>query len=74
MKENKQKSCFSFLLLMIAFVFMLSACQKNLYQDLSEQQVNEMLALLLKYEMKAEKVSQGKGLFTLTIDEKELIP
>lgn len=75
MKENaqKRKSCFSFLLLIFTFVFLLSACQKNLYQDLTEQQVNEMLALLLKYEMKAEKVSQGKGLFTLTVDEKELI-
>lgn len=32
-----------------------------------------MLALLLKYEMQAEKVPQGKGLFTLTIEEKQLI-
>lgn len=56
-----------------ALVFSLSACQKELYQDLSEQQVNEMLALLLKYEMQAEKVAQGKGLFTLTIEEKQLI-
>lgn len=75
MKKNarKPKSYFFFFLLILALVFTLSACQKNLYQDLTEQQVNEMLALLLKYEMKAEKVSQGKGLFTLTVDEKELI-
>lgn len=61
------------LVFLCTLVFSLSACQKELYQDLSEQQVNEMLALLLKYEMQAEKVSQGKGLFTLTIEEKQLI-
>lgn len=64
---------FSRLFLVFALAAGLTACQKELYQDLSEQQVNEMLALLLKYEMQAEKVSQGKGLFTLTIEEKELV-
>lgn len=72
-KKSSPLKFFSLLLLLFALVVSLSACQKALYQDLNEQQVNEMLALLLKYEMKAEKVSQGKGLFTLTIEEKELI-
>lgn len=72
-KQYPPRKFFSILVLLFALTVSLSACQKELYQDLSEQQVNEMLALLLKHEMKAEKVSQGKGLFTLTIEEKELI-
>lgn len=69
---NKKKY-FPLFFILFSLIFMLSACQKDLYQDLSEKQINEMLALLLKYNIHVEKSAQGKGKFTLSVDEKQLI-
>ncbi len=59
--------------LLFLFFIILSACQKDLYQDLSEKQVNEMLAVLLKHGINVDKNAQGKGKFSLSVDENQLI-
>ena len=61
------------LCILFFFFIILTACQKNLYQDLSEKQVNEMLAVLLKHGINADKNTQGKGKFSISVEENQLI-
>ena len=48
----------------------LAGCQVELFSGLSEREANEMLAILLRAGMDAEKVPGAEGTMTLTVDEK----
>lgn len=52
---------------------LLSGCQVEIYQGLTEVQANTMLATLLKHGIVAYKESAGKAGFTLSVEEKQLI-
>lgn len=57
---------------MVATVF-LSGCHEPLYEGISEADANEMLSTLLKRNIDAKKVSSGKGLFAITVDESDMV-
>lgn len=59
--------------LLLALVFMLAGCKVEVLTGLTEGQTNEMLALLLKRGMDAQKVSAGKAGYTLTVEETQLV-
>ncbi|WP_051148569.1 type III secretion system inner membrane ring lipoprotein SctJ [Desulfospira joergensenii] len=58
---------------MAAVLFLLAGCQQELYKDLSERDTNEMMAALMKRGIYATKDDQGKGLFTLFVDESQVV-
>ncbi len=72
MKQIRKIYSIKFLFL-FCLILLLNACQTTVYQNLTEKQVNEMLALLLKHGVQAEKTEQGKNGFALTVDENQLI-
>lgn len=51
---------------------LLGGCKAEVYQGLSEQQANEMLALLLKYGISSEK-KQDKTGFKLSVDDTRIV-
>ena len=57
----------------VAILFIFIGCQQNLYSDLAERDANEMLAALLKRGVYATKTDQGKGLFTVSVDDNQVI-
>ncbi|MBI9092609.1 MAG: type III secretion inner membrane ring lipoprotein SctJ [Desulfobacterium sp.] len=61
------------LLLVVAVSLMLTGCQQDLFKDLSERDANDMLSALLKRGIYAAKIDQGKGFFTLTVDESQMV-
>jgi len=67
-KYNKSK-----FLLMVLTAFFLSACQMDLYNGLSESDVNDMLAIMLSHDISARKIKEKKtGLYTLTVDDSKI--
>lgn len=58
------------LLATLAFVwmFLLTACQEELYSNLTEREANEMLALLLKHDIPASKTFIKEGEVTLKVE------
>lgn len=52
---------------------LLCGCQQDLYKSLSEKDTNAMMAALLKRGIYATKKDQGKGLFTLCVDEAQVV-
>ena len=70
--RNSFTRMFNFLLL-CSLLFMLTACNTSLYEGLSERQANIMLATLLKHNIEAEKISQGKNGFSILVDEKKIL-
>ena len=58
-------------LLIVLLCLWLTACQTELYQNLPEQTANELLSALLERGIAAEKVSQGKNGFAVTVDKEE---
>lgn len=51
----------------------LSACQMELYNGLSESDVNEMLAIMLSHNIAAKKIKEKKtDLYTLTVDDSKI--
>lgn len=58
------------------FIFallLLTGCQQSLYTDLSERDANDMLAALLKRGVYATKTDMGKGLFSISVDESQVV-
>ena len=60
-------------LLLIAMVALLSACQMELYNGLSESDVNDMLSIMLSNGISAEKIKEKKTkTYTLSIDDSKV--
>lgn len=58
---------------LLAVMFFLSACQMELYNGLSESDVNEMLAILLSNDISSKKIKDKKGnTYTLSVDESRI--
>jgi type III secretion protein J len=47
----------------------LTGCQVELFTGLSEREANEMLSILLRAGIDADKVAAGEGLLTINVDE-----
>ncbi len=60
-------------ILLIFFTLLLNGCKVELYSNLSEQEANEMLALLLQHEIPCEKIPGQEQSWTLKV-ESSLIP
>lgn len=59
--------------LLAALLLSLCGCREELYSSLSESDANEMISTLLKRGVNAQKVSEGKGLYSVTVDEEEMV-
>ena len=60
-------------LLTIALLFLLTACQKaSLLESLDEPQANEIVSVLLRHNIAAEKRGMGKGSFTVDVAPSDL--
>lgn len=58
---------------LLVVMFFLSACQMELYNGLSESDVNEMLAILLSNDISSKKIKDKKGnTYTLSVDESRI--
>lgn len=57
------------LLAVLALALLLTACQVELYNGLTERDANEMLAILLRNGIDAEKVGATDGAMSLTVDQ-----
>ncbi len=55
--------------LVVAAVFILSACRVEVYDKLSQRDANEMTALLILAGVDAKRVTQKDGMFAVTVDE-----
>lgn len=64
---------FRFGAMMVGLAFVLAACQTDLYSNLTEQEANSMLAILMSNGVNAHKVARGKDGFTLTVDSDEML-
>ena len=60
-------------ILAVAAVLALAGCKKELYSGLSEREANEMLAVLLANEIRAEKTGVGEGNFSIEVAEEDLL-
>ena len=58
------------LLLLTALLF---GCQQPIYTDLSERDANTMMSALLKRGIYATKADEGKGRFTLKVDDSQVV-
>lgn len=58
--------------LLCAVLVFLCGCTVTLYSGITEQDANEMLSLLRSNGVETEKVSAGKGLWNLMVDESTL--
>ncbi|WP_108819815.1 type III secretion system inner membrane ring lipoprotein SctJ [Pseudovibrio sp. Alg231-02] len=56
----------------VGMVIGLAACNTDLYTNLSEQEANTMLSLLLENGVSAQKVGLGDGLVTLQVDDDDI--
>jgi type III secretion protein J len=61
------------LLIVVVVSLMLAGCQQELFQDLAERDANDMLSALLKRGVYATKTDQGKGLFSVSVDESQVV-
>lgn len=59
--------------LLLTLLLLLSACKVEVYSGLTEGQANEMLSVLLKRGIAAEKEAAGKAGYTLSVDEEQLV-
>jgi len=59
-------------LILLVSVLCLAGCKTTLYSDLSEKEINEMLATLLNKGIDAEKVPGNEGMWTLLVEESEI--
>jgi type III secretion protein J len=53
----------------LALMLLLSGCQVELFTGLTENDANDMLAILLRDGIDADKVAAGAGVMTLTVDQ-----
>ena len=56
----------------IALILLVTACKTELYSDLTERDANDMLALLLRYGISAEKVAGKDSTVSLSVDENRI--
>ncbi|MEJ5301185.1 MAG: type III secretion inner membrane ring lipoprotein SctJ [Thermodesulforhabdaceae bacterium] len=56
----------------LSLLFLLSGCKVELYTNLQEEEVNEMMSLLLRHNIACEKVPGQEQTFTLLVDEKKI--
>jgi len=70
LKQKKQRSSFARLpvALGLAAMTFLAACQSELYSNLSEREVNEMISVLATHGISASRTNDGKGNFGLSVD------
>lgn len=59
--------------LMLGLSLLLAACQSDLYSNLTEQEANSMLAILMSNGVGAQKVARGKDGFTITVDQNDML-
>lgn len=59
--------------LMLAMVCLLAGCRVDLYSNLSEQEANQMLALLKSNEISADKAAGKEGGLTLQVEERQFV-
>lgn len=59
--------------LMLGLSLLLAACQSDLYSNLTEQEANSMLAILMSNGVGAQKVARGKEGFTITVDQNDML-
>lgn len=73
--DTAQKRLLRLFLLLVSLLLtlLLMACQVNVYQGLTEEQANTMLATLLKHGIRAEKTAAGKAGYTLSVEKSQLI-
>jgi type III secretion protein J len=73
MKNNKVKSKIVRLFSVIFLGILLSSCQMELYGNLSENDANNMLSIMLSNGVDAEKIKDKKGkAYALMIDENKI--
>jgi type III secretion protein J len=53
----------------LLLALLLAACQVELFNSLSEREANDMLAILLRHGIDAQKVPVKEGLMSLTVEE-----
>src|SRR6185436_13008035 len=59
--------------LVLALSLLLAGCQNELYSNLSELEANQMLAVLMANGISAEKAQKGKGGFTVSVDQRDML-
>lgn len=59
--------------LVAALALMLTGCKQELFKDQNQRDTNAMLSALLKRGIYATKKDQGKGLFTLYVDDSQVV-
>lgn len=57
----------------LLIVMMLCGCKSELYDNLSQDEANQMVALLLSQHIDVEKAVNKDGLFTLSIDKDDFV-
>lgn len=60
-------------ILVVLLSLALTGCQVEVYRELSEEQANSMLTVLLQRNIQAKKVAEGKKGFSITVEERELV-
>lgn len=73
MKKNSIPARLAWGVLLLLFTLVTAGCQQPIYNDLNERDVNTMMSALLKRGIYATKKDQGKGLFTLLVDDSQVI-
>lgn len=73
LKRLTARNRYAHLVVLLMLVFVLTGCKIEVYQQLTEEQANAMLTVLLKRDIDAQKVTQGKKGFSITVDKKQLI-
>ncbi|MGL4602139.1 MAG: type III secretion system inner membrane ring lipoprotein SctJ [Plesiomonas sp.] len=57
----------------IVIVLLLTACKIDLYSGLSENDANQMMAILMSHNIDAEKQKSAAGLVDITVEKKQFI-
>ena len=57
----------------IVLALALAGCRNDLYSNLSELEANQMLAVLMANGISAEKAVKGKGGFTVSVDQRDML-
>ena len=59
--------------LVLAGALALCGCRENVYSGVSEDDANEMVSALLRRGIDAQKVSEGKGAFSVKVEHEDLV-
>ncbi|HAR80304.1 MAG TPA: EscJ/YscJ/HrcJ family type III secretion inner membrane ring protein, partial [Succinivibrionaceae bacterium] len=58
---------------LVLFSLFLAGCKETLYSGISEKDANEMLSALLRRGVVAEKVSDGKGVYHVSVEHEDMV-